>query len=290
MDNGKDLVAEIESLMLELGIGRERLAQTVRQPQWLVDAVMQRTVKNKTSVNALLNPLNKMVEEKKQRRMQKELGGASSARKLKSSHRQHIQSQFPQTASPKPSKPSKRGNVKNLTTEKQQTNNHKKTYNRRKIAIEKTYIRTTSGKSCQIQNEHMMLMHRAMIFAKRTEHNVPLLFSACRKRIRKDIPELSEAIGYSVREIEEMESGTKIDYGMLEALLKYIGTLSRYLATISEPSSEVTRIKRKLAQKQKEDEEKTNREDSSIRRYSGMESQVTRKDWGAAARPAKISR
>lgn len=162
----------------------------------------------------------------------------------------------------------------------------------------RTGTRKPEMKRIQYENdEYGTLMRRAMIFAKRgnvdwkNSRNMPYLFRACRERIKKSMEEVSEAIGYPVKAIEDVEIGGSVNFEMLEALLKYIGTLSVYIANITKTSREVTRIKSNIAKKEKEEKGKMSWDDTTpIRRYKGMDSQITRKEWGAAARPAVIGR
>ena len=120
---------------------------------------------------------------------------------------------------------------------------------------------------------------------------MPFLFRACRERIKKSVKEVSEAIGYPVEAIEDVENGGSANFEMLEALLKYIATLSVYIAKITKTSKEVARIKNNIAKKEKEKKNKVRYGEAvPVRRSRGMDSQITRKEWGAAARPAAIGR
>ena len=175
---------------------------------------------------------------------------------------------------------------------------HEKQAPSRKKQNRNEKARMAEMKRIQHENdEYGTLMRRAMIFAKRgnvdwkNSRNMPYMFRACRERIKKSMEEVSEAIGYPVKAIEDVEIGGSVNFEMLEALLKYIGTLSVYIANITKTSREVTRIKSNIAKKEKEEKAKVSWGDTTpIRRYKGMDSQITRKEWGAAARPAVIGR
>lgn len=189
---------------------------------------------------------------------------------------------IPQADSPKDVR--KAITEKHTPTQQQQSRNEK--------------ARKAEMKSIQHEtDEHVALMRRAMIFARRgkvdwkNSRNMPYLFKVCRERIKKSVKEVSEAIGYPVKAIEDVEIGGSVDFEMLEALLKYISTLSVYIAKITKTSAEVARIKSNIAKKEKEEKSKVRLGDTApIRRYKGMDSQITRKEWGAAARPAVIGR
>ena len=58
--------------MLYCDISQDKLAQTVGQPQWMVDAVMQGKVTNRTSVMSILKPLEVIEEAKKEKEKREE--------------------------------------------------------------------------------------------------------------------------------------------------------------------------------------------------------------------------
>lgn len=56
----KDRITQIEELMTKCGVSWETLAQKTRQPQWIIDAVKNSKVANRTTINAIVNVLKEM--------------------------------------------------------------------------------------------------------------------------------------------------------------------------------------------------------------------------------------
>lgn len=91
----QDHILQIEKLMLKCGIVWEALAQKIRQPQWMIDAVRSGKVSNSTTINAVVNAL-KDIESSIEKKEQQKNDKNTIAEALKSTPRKNAKKREPQ--------------------------------------------------------------------------------------------------------------------------------------------------------------------------------------------------